>query len=365
MKISKIDCHILLIPDYDVHACSSAQDDLVIEIHTDEGLIGIGETDTNPWVARECILRPRHALHGAGSGGDAVGLRSARSGSRMGQTLQRFENDRPPRSRDLRAGRDRHGAVGPTGQGFGKADLRAAGRAERPAGDALRLAVADRQHGGRTLRVAVGQVLPRAEARFRAAKLEVCINGPYSHNGLQADDAAGVEIVAACRQAVGPDFTLLLDVAYAWPSATRAGGLGATGALRSVLRRDADRRRRSGGLRPAARAFADTHCRRRVAKHALGILRPGRSRAGGRLAARRRPRGRIHRGAARLPDRRGGAAGWSCRIVGKRHRHRGQRRTWRRRRPFVRSSSFCRPNWPNRRCGANWWSRSCTSSTDT
>ena len=36
-------------------ACSSAQDDLVVEIHTDEGLVGIGETDTNPWVARECI----------------------------------------------------------------------------------------------------------------------------------------------------------------------------------------------------------------------------------------------------------------------------------------------------------------------
>jgi L-alanine-DL-glutamate epimerase-like enolase superfamily enzyme len=57
---------------------------------------------------------------------------------------------------------------------------------------------------------------------FRAAKLEVCINGPYSHNGLQADDALGVEIVAACRREVGPDFTLLLDVAYAWPSAEHA-----------------------------------------------------------------------------------------------------------------------------------------------
>jgi L-alanine-DL-glutamate epimerase-like enolase superfamily enzyme len=57
---------------------------------------------------------------------------------------------------------------------------------------------------------------------FRAAKLEVCINGPYSHNNLQADDAEGVEIVAACREAVGRDFTLMLDVAYAWPSAEHA-----------------------------------------------------------------------------------------------------------------------------------------------
>jgi L-alanine-DL-glutamate epimerase-like enolase superfamily enzyme len=57
---------------------------------------------------------------------------------------------------------------------------------------------------------------------FRAAKLEVCINGPYSHNGLQEDDARVVEIVAACRQAVGPEFTLMVDVAYAWPSAEHA-----------------------------------------------------------------------------------------------------------------------------------------------
>jgi L-rhamnonate dehydratase len=60
------------------------------------------------------------------------------------------------------------------------------------------------------------------ELGFRAAKIEVCINGPYSHNGIQADDAEGIEIVAACRQAVGKDFTLLLDVAYAWPNAEHA-----------------------------------------------------------------------------------------------------------------------------------------------
>ena len=55
MHITRIDCHVLLVPDYHADACSSAQDDLVVEIHTDEGITGIGETDTNPWVARECI----------------------------------------------------------------------------------------------------------------------------------------------------------------------------------------------------------------------------------------------------------------------------------------------------------------------
>jgi L-alanine-DL-glutamate epimerase-like enolase superfamily enzyme len=63
MKITRVDIHVLLVPDYDRQACSSAQDDLVVEIHTDEGIIGVGETDTNPWVARECIrARGTHCM---------------------------------------------------------------------------------------------------------------------------------------------------------------------------------------------------------------------------------------------------------------------------------------------------------------
>ena len=58
MKITDIECLVLLVPDYDAEACSSAQDDLVVKIHTDEGLIGIGETDTNPWAAKATIEAP-------------------------------------------------------------------------------------------------------------------------------------------------------------------------------------------------------------------------------------------------------------------------------------------------------------------
>jgi L-alanine-DL-glutamate epimerase-like enolase superfamily enzyme len=60
---------------------------------------------------------------------------------------------------------------------------------------------------------------------FRAAKLEVCVNGPYSHNGLQESDDAVVEIVAACRRAVGSELVLMVDVAYAWPDAPTALGV--------------------------------------------------------------------------------------------------------------------------------------------
>jgi L-alanine-DL-glutamate epimerase-like enolase superfamily enzyme len=65
--------------------------------------------------------------------------------------------------------------------------------------------------------------LRRAKAAgFQAAKLEICINGPYSHNALQEPDEAIVEILAACRQAVGAEFVLMVDVAYAWSDARQA-----------------------------------------------------------------------------------------------------------------------------------------------
>ena len=66
MKITQIECHVLLDPGYDVGSTSSAQDDIVVEIHTDEGVTGIGETDVNPWIARACIHAPGTHTMGLG-----------------------------------------------------------------------------------------------------------------------------------------------------------------------------------------------------------------------------------------------------------------------------------------------------------
>src|SRR5262245_38215488 len=50
------------------------------------------------------------------------------------------------------------------------------------------------------------------EIGFRAAKIEVTLSGPYRHCGLDEPDEKMTEVVAACRKAVGRDFTLLVDV---------------------------------------------------------------------------------------------------------------------------------------------------------
>jgi L-alanine-DL-glutamate epimerase-like enolase superfamily enzyme len=54
---------------------------------------------------------------------------------------------------------------------------------------------------------------------FRAAKLEVTPRGPYAHNGLTASDEETTELIGEVRDAVGPDFTLMVDVQYAFRDA--------------------------------------------------------------------------------------------------------------------------------------------------
>lgn len=66
MQITRIDSHVLLDPGFDAGATSSAQDDLVVEVHTDEGIVGVGETDVNPWIARACIEAPGTHTMGLG-----------------------------------------------------------------------------------------------------------------------------------------------------------------------------------------------------------------------------------------------------------------------------------------------------------
>ena len=77
MKITKIECIVLLVPDYDSEAGSSAQDDIVVMIHTDEGLTGIGEVDTNPWVAKAMI--EAKGTHNIGQGLSEMLLGQVRS----------------------------------------------------------------------------------------------------------------------------------------------------------------------------------------------------------------------------------------------------------------------------------------------
>jgi L-alanine-DL-glutamate epimerase-like enolase superfamily enzyme len=219
VKITGVDCHVLLDPDFDIGATSSAQDDLVVEIHTDEGISGVGETDVNPWIARECILAP--GTH------------------TMGQGLAEMLIGADPLSVDnlwdrLYTGSAMNGRRGAVINAIGAIDIalhdlrgKALGTpCHELLGETVRTAVAPyaslqpEVSGFDAYRDSLVEWAIDARRRgFRAAKAEVTLSGPYAHVGLREPYTRATEVIAAVRAAVGDDFVLMVDCQYAFPDA--------------------------------------------------------------------------------------------------------------------------------------------------
>lgn len=219
MKITGIDCHVLLDPAYDVGSTSSAQDDIVVEIHTDDGISGIGETDVNPWIARACIEAP--GTHTMGRG-----LTEMLLGENPLDIERLWEK--------LYVGSAMNGRRGAVINALGALDMalhdlrgKALGKpCYEFLGGQTREAVrpyASLQPDVSNIDVyrdsMVAWVLEARRRGFTAAKLEVTPSGPYAHKGLRASNDRMTEVIAAVREAVGEDFVLMVDVQYAFPDA--------------------------------------------------------------------------------------------------------------------------------------------------
>lgn len=69
MKISQVEAVHLRLPEVDAERCDGTQDTLLVFVTTDDGLVGVGEVDSSPEVAKAVIqARPSHLI--------AQGLRS-------------------------------------------------------------------------------------------------------------------------------------------------------------------------------------------------------------------------------------------------------------------------------------------------
>ena len=58
MKITKGEALVLRVGEVDTSRADGTQDAFLVRIHTDEGLVGVGEGDTSPYVAREIVTMP-------------------------------------------------------------------------------------------------------------------------------------------------------------------------------------------------------------------------------------------------------------------------------------------------------------------
>ena len=222
MKITGVECHVLLDPDYDVGSTSSAQDDIVVEVHTDEGLSGVGETDVNPWIARACIEAP--GTHTMG-----LGLTEMLLGQDPLDVEGLWER--------LYVGSAMNGRRGAVINAIGALDIALHDLRGKALGKPCYELLGGKARGNVTpyasLQPEVSSLEAYRESRvgwakeakhrgFEAAKLELVFSGPYRHKGLGGSEEDMVEVIGAVRDAVGTDFVLMVDVAYGFPDAERA-----------------------------------------------------------------------------------------------------------------------------------------------
>lgn len=217
MKITEIECHVLLDPGYDAGSTSSSQDDIVVEIHTDEGVTGIGESDVNPWIARACIYAP--GTHTMG-----LGLAEMLIGQDPLQPESLWEK--------LYIGSAMNGRRGAVVHAIGALDMALhdlRGKAMgKPCHEFLGgpvktditpyASLQPEVTSFAAYRRSILEWTVRAKALgFRAAKIELTPCGPYAHKGLKASHEEMTEVIGEVRQAAGSDFTLMVDVQYAFP----------------------------------------------------------------------------------------------------------------------------------------------------
>jgi L-alanine-DL-glutamate epimerase-like enolase superfamily enzyme len=222
MKITDVECHVLLAPNYDPSFTSSAQDSFLVLIHTDEGLTGLGESDVNPWIAKACIEAP-----GTHTMGQCI--KEMLIGADPDQIEAIWHKLYVATAMNGRRGAVVHaiGAIDMAlwdlrGQAQGKpiCDLLGHARATpvvpyaslQPAGGSFE-----------AYRDALCASAERAKALgFKAVKSEVTMAGPYAHAGLHESYDRHTEVVAAVRKTIGPEITLMVDVQYLWADAEMA-----------------------------------------------------------------------------------------------------------------------------------------------
>jgi L-alanine-DL-glutamate epimerase-like enolase superfamily enzyme len=301
VKVTEVTCHVLLDPGYDAGATSSNQDTVVVEVATDEGITGVGETDLNAWVARACIQAPGTHTMDRGLGSLLIGMDPTNPEACW---------------RELYVGTAMTGRRGALVHALGAIDMALWDIAGKAAGVPTWKLLGEARPEGFLLPYAsllpnagaswddfaealAGQAIEASKLGFRAAKLELLTRGPYRHSGLSIPDDRLVEVIAAVRRAAGRDFAIMVDVGYGWDDWREALAVTETWVehdvyfLETPLWSDdiagyAELSRRSPVPIAAGEWLATRHeFEQYVARDALAVLQPDVGRVGGLSEARR------------------------------------------------------------------------------
>jgi len=219
LRITGVECHVLLAPDFDVSFTSSAQDSLIVVIETDGGVTGVGECDANPWMAKACIEAPGTHTMGLSIRDMLIGADPFDIGGLW---------------RRMYLGTAMNGRRGMVIHAMSAVDMALwdlCGKAvDTPVhallGGATRRRItpyASLQPAGKRFEDYRDALCASAESAlrlgFRAMKTEVTMNGPYAHGGMHESYDRHTDVLAAVRKTIGPDVTLMVDVQYLWEDA--------------------------------------------------------------------------------------------------------------------------------------------------
>jgi L-alanine-DL-glutamate epimerase-like enolase superfamily enzyme len=219
MKITRIESHVLLDPGFDIGATSSAQDDFIVEIHTDEGIVGIGETDLNPWIAKACIEAPgTHTM--------ARGLTEMLIGQNPIEVEKLWEQLYVGSAMSGRRGAVIH-AIGALdialhdlrGKALGKPCYQLLGERRKDPIIPYASLQPEVSDWDKYIESLVEWARKAKRNGFKAAKLEITPAGPYAHKGLKVPYERMKEPISAVRAEVDRDFAIMVDVQYAFPDA--------------------------------------------------------------------------------------------------------------------------------------------------
>ena len=203
MKITRVEPVVLRLPDVDASRADGTQDAFLVRVHTDEGIVGIGEADTAPHVAAAIVsMPPSHAI--------ARGVEELLVGE------DPLAIDRLWRL--MYQGSSYYGRVGPALHVISGIDMALWDIAGKAAGRPI----SDLLGGSRIDRVPVyaSEVMPETEDGVRAIAERAVADGytalKFGWGPLGSDLARDERLIRAARDVLGPDRDLMIDGGQAY-----------------------------------------------------------------------------------------------------------------------------------------------------
>ena len=212
---------MLRLDEVDVSRADGTQDAFLVRVHTDEGIVGVGEADTSPYVARTIVEMPAsHAI--------ARGLRELL----LGEDPREIE-----RLRELMLhGSDHYGRGGAALHTISAIDIALWDIAGKLAG--LPICALLCPSPAQAVAVYASELMPPTAAEAERLARRIVDSGyralKLGWGPLGRDIGLDAELVLAARAGLGPDASLMLDGGRAYTA--RAGATCSAGSSWPISR---------------------------------------------------------------------------------------------------------------------------------